>query len=103
MAKRPKSEALTALHETMQDLHSVGGIDDRRMREYDDACLDSEEQSASTPLFSLVGDVNSGWRWLLRSATGEVIAEAGRSYPSKKAALEAIDEVRKAAHAEIAH
>ncbi len=39
MAKAYKSEAFAALHESMSDLHQVGAIDSRTMREFDCACL----------------------------------------------------------------
>lgn len=34
-----KSEAMAAAHETAQDLHEIGLIDARTMREFDKACL----------------------------------------------------------------
>ncbi len=52
MAKRPKSEALAAVHETMQDLHSVGAIDDKRMQHFDEKCL-VDAGSASTLSFTV--------------------------------------------------
>ncbi|WP_346799464.1 DNA-binding transcriptional regulator (plasmid) [Halomonas sp. Bachu 37] len=39
MAKQYRSEALAAIHETMESLHEVGAIDKRTMRDFDDACL----------------------------------------------------------------
>ena len=39
MAKAYKSEAFAALHESMSDLHQVGAIDSKTMREFDRACL----------------------------------------------------------------
>ena len=39
MAKKPRSKAFAALHETMEALHGIGAIDKRTMREFDDACL----------------------------------------------------------------
>jgi putative transcriptional regulator len=39
VSKKHRSEALAAVHETMQALHSVGAIDKRTMRRFDDACL----------------------------------------------------------------
>src|ERR1035438_3397171 len=39
MAKAYKSEAFAALHESMADLHRVGAIDSKTMREFDRACL----------------------------------------------------------------
>ena len=39
MAKKYRSEALAAIHETMEALHDIGAIDKQTMREFDDACL----------------------------------------------------------------
>lgn len=39
MAKKYRSDALAATHETMEALHEVGAIDKRTMREFDAACF----------------------------------------------------------------
>ncbi len=39
MSKTYKSDALAAIHETMEALHAVGAIDKQTMRHFDDACL----------------------------------------------------------------
>jgi len=39
MSKKYRSEAMAAVHETMQALHEVGAIDNQTMRHFDDACL----------------------------------------------------------------
>ncbi|NBP40306.1 MAG: DNA-binding transcriptional regulator [Betaproteobacteria bacterium] len=39
MAKRYRSDAFAAIHETMEALHDIGAIDKQTMREFDDACL----------------------------------------------------------------
>ena len=39
MAKAYKSEAFAALHESMSDLHEVGAINSKTMREFARACL----------------------------------------------------------------
>ena len=39
MAKKYRSEAFAAIHETMEALHGVGAIDKQTMRGFDDACL----------------------------------------------------------------
>jgi putative transcriptional regulator len=39
MAKKHRSKAFAALHETMEALHGIGAIGKRTMREFDDACL----------------------------------------------------------------
>jgi putative transcriptional regulator len=39
MAKKYRSDAFAAIHETMEALHDIGAIDKQTMREFDDACL----------------------------------------------------------------
>jgi putative transcriptional regulator len=39
MAKKYRSEAFAAIHETMESLHDTGAIDKQTMREFDAACL----------------------------------------------------------------
>lgn len=39
MAKNYRSEALAAIHETMEALRDVGAIDKQTMREFDETCL----------------------------------------------------------------
>jgi len=39
MSKKYRSEAMAAIHETMQALHDVGAIDKKTMRGFNDACL----------------------------------------------------------------
>jgi putative transcriptional regulator len=39
MAKANKSAALAAVHESMADLHKIGMLDTKTMREFDQACL----------------------------------------------------------------
>lgn len=39
MNKKYKSEAMAAIHETMEDLYAVGAIDKQTMRQFDDGCL----------------------------------------------------------------
>ena len=39
MAKHYRSEALAAVHETMEALHGISAVDKQTMREFDDACL----------------------------------------------------------------
>jgi len=39
MAKKYRSNAMAAIHETMQALHEVGAIDKQTMRVFDAACL----------------------------------------------------------------
>lgn len=39
MAKKYRSEALAAIHETMEALHEINAIDKQTMREFDEKCL----------------------------------------------------------------
>lgn len=39
MAKKYRSDAFAAIHETMEALHDICAIDKLTMREFDDACL----------------------------------------------------------------
>ena len=39
MAKPYRSEALAAIHETMEALRDIGAVDKQTMREFDEACL----------------------------------------------------------------
>jgi putative transcriptional regulator len=39
MSKKYRSEAMAAIHETMEALHHVGAIDKKTMRGFDVACL----------------------------------------------------------------
>jgi DNA-binding transcriptional regulator YiaG len=39
MPKNYRSEALAAIHETMEALQEVGAIDQQTMREFDEGCL----------------------------------------------------------------
>lgn len=38
-----KSEAMAAIHETMEGFYEAGAIDEQTMREFDKACLTSGE------------------------------------------------------------
>ena len=46
MVKKYKSEAMAAIHETMEGLFDAGAIDKQTMREFDDACLTAVEPIA---------------------------------------------------------
>jgi putative transcriptional regulator len=43
MAKKYHSDAMAAIHETMEALHEVGAVDKKTMRDFDDACLTTAE------------------------------------------------------------
>lgn len=39
MAKQYRSDAMAAIHETMEALHEVGAVDTQTLRNFDEACL----------------------------------------------------------------
>jgi putative transcriptional regulator len=41
--KKYRSEAMAAIHETMQALHKIGAIDKQTMKHFDEACLTKVE------------------------------------------------------------
>ena len=43
MAKKYRSEAMAAIHETMEALHEVGAVDKQTMRDFDESCLTTVE------------------------------------------------------------
>ena len=71
MAKKYRSEAFAAIHETMEGLHEVGAIDKQTMREFDESCLTPalpmppdriralrEREHLSQPVFALYLNVS---------------------------------------------
>lgn len=101
MARTPRSKTFAAVHETMSDLHAAGAIDDTRMREFDDLCLEPVP-SAPALTFDVFKDRAGLWRWHLRSARGGIVAAAAQGYRSKRSCLAAIELVRSASSAPIA-
>ncbi len=49
MVRTYKSEAMAAIHETMEGFYESGVIDKQTMREFDEACLTSVEAPTPTP------------------------------------------------------
>ncbi|KJZ03071.1 MULTISPECIES: helix-turn-helix domain-containing protein [Halomonadaceae] len=43
MAKKYRSDAMAAIHETMEALHEVGAVNKQTMRGFDEACLSPVE------------------------------------------------------------
>jgi putative transcriptional regulator len=43
MVKKYRSDAMAAIHETMEALHEVGAVDKQTMRDFDDTCLSTVE------------------------------------------------------------
>jgi putative transcriptional regulator len=53
MAKKYQSDALAAIHETMEALHEVGAVDKQTMREFDEACLTPIEEMSPAEIRAL--------------------------------------------------
>ena len=71
MAKKYRSEAYAAIHETMEALHEVGAINKQTMRDFDESCLTPaqpmpperiralrEREHLSQPIFALYLNVS---------------------------------------------
>ncbi len=43
MSKKYRSDALAAIHETMEALHDIGAVDKQTMRQFDESCLSPVE------------------------------------------------------------
>jgi putative transcriptional regulator len=53
MTKKYKSKISAAVHEAMSDLHDIGLIDKRTMREFDDRCLTKAERLSARQIQKL--------------------------------------------------
>ena len=53
MGKVYKSEALAAIHETMEGFYESGAIDKQKMREFDEGCLTAVEPLTSEEIRSI--------------------------------------------------
>ena len=53
MAKKYRSDAFAAIHETMEALHDVKAIDKQTMREFDSACLTPVQPLSAAEIKSL--------------------------------------------------
>ena len=90
MAKKYRSEAHAAIHETMEALHEVGAIDKQTMREFDASCLTPalpipperiralrERERLSQPVFALYLSVSknlvSDWERGLKKPGGPAL------------------------------
>ncbi len=73
MTKKYKSEAMAAIHETMEGLFEIGAIDKQTMREFDEGCLTAveviapeeirairEREHLSQPVFARYLNVSKG-------------------------------------------
>ena|SRR5712691_76864 len=50
MARKYKSDIARAMHRTMADLHEIGGVDKKTMREFDRMCLTKVETLAAAEI-----------------------------------------------------
>lgn len=53
MAKKYRSSAMAAIHETATDLHRVGGMDQKTMRKFDALCLTPIEEMTPARIRSI--------------------------------------------------
>lgn len=73
MVKKYKSEAMAAIHETIEELFEIGAVDKQTMRHFDDACLTEiqpmapeeirairEREHLSQPVFARYLNVSKG-------------------------------------------
>lgn len=88
--KQYKSEAMAAIHETIDGLHQMGAIDKRTMRDFDTACLEPlatmapheirqlrEREQVSQPIFALYLNVSrnliSDWERGVKKPSGSAL------------------------------
>lgn len=86
MSRKYKSEALAALHESLSDLHEIGIIPAKTMREFDKSCL-AEVKAMSpkkiTEVRTKAGVSQAVFARYLSVTTGTVSKwESGNKHPS---------------------
>jgi len=98
MAKKYKSAALAALHETVQDFHGIGLIDAKTMREFDESCLVKVETLVPDEIIETrnkAGVSQAVFAHYLNVSVGSVSKwERGEKHPSGTA-LKLLDLVRR--------
>ncbi|KAB0670332.1 DNA-binding transcriptional regulator [Oryzomonas sagensis] len=98
MTKRYKSTALAALHESMQDLHDIGAVDQRTMRKFDESCLIPVAEFAPDEIIETrnrAGVSQAVFAHYLNVSVGSVSKwERGEKHPSGPA-LKLLDLVRR--------
>lgn len=86
MSKKYKSEALAALHESLSELHDIGIIPAKTMREFDSSCLvDVKPMSPKkiTEVRTKAGVSQAVFAKYLTVTTGTVSKwESGKKHPS---------------------
>lgn len=90
MPRKYRSEALAAIHETMEALHEIGAVSKQTLREFDEACLTPvrvlspaeiralrEREHLSQPVFALYLNVSrnliSDWERGIRKPGGPAL------------------------------
>jgi putative transcriptional regulator len=105
MAKKYKSEALAALHESMSGLHDLGIIPVKTMREFDISCLVKAEAMPPQKIIEVrtnAGVSQAVFAKYLTVTTGTVSKwESGKKHPSGPA-LKLLDLVKRKGLAAIA-
>lgn len=86
MSRKYKSEALAALHESLSDLHDIGIIPARTMREFDTSCLVEVKPMPPKQIMevrSKAGVSQAVFAKYLAVTTGTVSKwESGKKHPS---------------------
>src|ERR1039458_10392271 len=98
MAKKYRSNALAALHETVQDFHEIGLIDAKTMRDFDKSCLVAVENLEPDQIIETrnkLGVSQAVLAHYLNVSVGSISKwERGEKHPSG-AALKLLDLVRR--------
>lgn len=100
MSRKPRSNALEAVHEAMSDLHAIGAIDDARLRHYDELCRADQPEphsvasSSAALTFAVFKDDQGRWWWQLKLPNGELVAVSAMRFRSKRACIENIETMR---------
>ena len=98
MAKKYKSQAMAALHETVQGLHDIGLVDAKTMRHFDESCLVPVENLAPSQIVetrNMAGVSQAVFAHYLNVSVGSVSKwERGDKHPSGPA-LKLLDLVRR--------
>jgi putative transcriptional regulator len=98
MTKKYRSEALAALHESIQGLRDIGLVDTKTMRHFDESCLVPVENLAPSQIIetrNMAGVSQAVFAHYLNVSVGSVSKwERGEKHPSGPA-LKLLDLVRR--------
>lgn len=104
MSKKYKSEALAALHESLSDLHDIGVVTAKTMREFDASCLAPVPVLSPAKIAEIrnkVGVSQGIFAKYLTVTTGTVSKwESGKKHPSGPA-LKLLDLVKQIGRAHV--